>query len=387
MTLRPAWRRLAALAVALLLGLAPGAAPAGATAPEPIVIGAVLPMTGAVAAYGQMAWDGIKLAHRMRPTVLGRPVKLALADNKSDNVEAANAASRLIKKEGAVGILGPATSGRALAVAPLAESAQTCMISPSATNPLVTQGKKYSFRVCFIDPFQGAKAAEFAYKVLGARKAALIIDVAQDYCVGLGQYFIREFRRLGGKIVAVAKCNTRDQDFSAQLGTIKTAKPDILYLPNYYTEDALVARQAKELGITAPMLSGDGAQAPELIKIGGPAVEGFKFTAHFHPKSAASALAKAFVARYHAAKQAGEVTEDLTGFHVLGADAYLVLIDAIKRAGATDGPKLRAALASTKGFEGVSGRINIGADGNAVKSAVILQVKDGKFVYVTTIEP
>ena len=237
---------LAAILTALWLLAMGGAAQA---APEPIVVGVVMPTTGDVAAYGQMAWDGIKRAHQMQPTVLGRPVKLVLADNKSDAVEAANATSRLIQKEGAVAILGPATSTRSLSAVPVAEKSKVPLITPTATNPAVTQGKKFAFRVCFIDPFQGQVAARYAYNQLKARRAALLIDVAQDYCVGLGQYFIREFRRLGGKIVAVAKCNTRDQDFSAQLGTIKAARPDILYLPNYYTEDALVARQAKELGI------------------------------------------------------------------------------------------------------------------------------------------
>jgi branched-chain amino acid transport system substrate-binding protein len=377
------------LAAALCCVLALGAAPpsAGAAGERPIVVGVVLPMTGPVAAYGQMAWTGVKIAHQMRPMAAGRPVKLVLADNKSDNVEAANATSRLIKKEGAVAILGPATSGRALAVAPLAEAAQRPMISPSATNPLVTQGKKYAFRVCFIDPFQGAKAAEFAYKTLGARKAALLIDVAQDYCVGLGGFFMKAFKKLGGRIVAVSKCATGDQDFSAQLGTVKNSGAQVLYLPNYYTEDALVARQAKELGLNIPILSGDGAHAPELIKIGGPAVEGLMFTALFNPVKPANSTAKKFFQLYDQARKAGGPAEAMTAFHALGADTYLVLVDAIERAGSTGGPKLRAALASTKDFPGVSGTINIGPDGNAIKSVTVLKVKEGKFAYVTTMNP
>jgi branched-chain amino acid transport system substrate-binding protein len=370
------------LAAALAL-----AAPAQAAGAEPLVVGVLLPMTGQVAAYGQMCWTGIQIAHRMQPSVLGRPVKLVLVDNKSDNVEAANAASRLVKREKVIAILGPATSSRALAAAPIAERAQVPMISPTATNPIVTQNKKYIFRVCFIDPFQGKVAARYAYRNLGKRRAAVLIDVSQDYCVGLGAFFMREFKRLGGEVVAQVKCNTGDQDFSAQLGTVKAAGADLLYLPNYYTEDALVARQARELGLNIPLLSGDGAQAPELIKIGGPAVEGFAFTAHFHRRGATGALAKEFMARYDALRQKGKLTEDLTGFHVLGADTYFVLLDALKRAGSAQGPKLRAALAHTKDFPGVSGRITIGEDGNAIKSAVILQVKNGRFDYVTTMEP
>eukprot|EP01022_Parablepharisma_sp_SALTPOND_P022802 TRINITY_DN4656_c0_g2_i1.p3 TRINITY_DN4656_c0_g2~~TRINITY_DN4656_c0_g2_i1.p3 ORF type:complete len:388 (+),score=176.38 TRINITY_DN4656_c0_g2_i1:1222-2385(+) len=380
-------RRLGGLA-ALLAILALAASPAALAAKnDPIVVGAVLPMTGPVAAYGQMAWNGVKIAHQMQPTVGGRPIKLVLADNKSDNVEAANATSRQIKKEGAVAILGPATSGRALAVAPLCETAKRPMVSPSATNPLVTQGKKYAFRVCFIDPFQGAKAAEFAYQTLGAKKAALIIDVAQDYCVGLGGFFMKAFKKLGGRVVAVTKCATNDQDFSAQLGTVANSGADLLYLPNYYTEDALVARQAKELGLKMPILSGDGAHAPELIKIGGPAVEGLMFTALFNPVKPANPTAAKFFELYAQARKKGDLSEDMTAFHALGADTYLVLLDAIRRAGTSNGPSVRGALASTKGFPGVSGTINIGPDGNAVKSVTVLKVKDGKFAYVTTMNP
>ncbi len=381
-------RTFSALVVVVLAALALlPVSPARAAAKAPVVVGVCLPMTGAVAAYGQMAWTGIKLAHQMEPTVLGRPVKLVLADNKSDNVEAANATSRLIKKEGAIAILGPATSSRALAAAPIAERAGVPLISPTATNPILTQRRKYIFRVCFIDPFQGQVAARYAYRKLGARKAAVLIDVSQDYCVGLAAFFMREFIRLGGKVVARTKCNTGDQDFSAQLGTIKASGADVLYLPNYYTEDALVARQARELGLDIPLLSGDGAQAPELIKIGGPAVEGFAFTAHFHPEGATGKLARSFLERYRELRRQGKLKEDITGFHVLGADTYLVLLDAIRRAGGTQGSKLRRALASTKNFPGTSGTINIGPDGNAIKSAVILQVKDGKFAYVTTMNP
>ena len=375
----------AAFFCVLILGLA--GSPSALAAPQPMVVGVVLPMTGAVAAYGQMVWTGIKIAHQMQPTVAGRQVKLVLADNKSDNVEAANAASRLIKKEGVVAILGPATSGRALAIAPLTEDSRRPMISPSATSPLVTQGKKYAFRVCFIDSFQGAKAALFAYEKLGARKAALIIDVAQDYCVGLGGFFIKAFKKLGGRVVAVTKCATGDQDFSAQLGTVLNSGADLLYLPNYYTEDALVARQAKEQGLNIPILSGDGAHAPELIKIGGPAVEGLMFTAVFNPVQPGNPTAVRFFQLYDQDRKEGRLDEAMTAFHALGADTYLVLLDAVRRSRTTTGPAIRGALATTKNFPGVSGTINIGEDGNAVKSVTVLKVQGGKFAYVTSMNP
>ncbi len=361
--------------------------PALAAEVQPVLVGVNLPMTGQVAAFGQMTWTGMQIAHNMKPEVLGRPVKLVLVDNKSDNVETANAASRLVMKEKTVAILGPSTSSQVMAAAPVSEGNQVPLVSATATNPIVTQGKKYVFRVCFTDPFQGVVAARYAYDKLGARKAAILTDISQDYAVGLAAFFRKEFERLGGKVVVQAKCATGDQDFSAQLGTIKAAGPDLLYLPNYYTEDALVARQAQELGLKAPILSGDGADAPELIKIGGPAVEGLAFTAHFHRQSASSALGREFLTRYDQARASGQLKEELTGFHALGAESYLALVDAIARAGSTEGAKIRKALAGTKDFEGITGRINIGPDGNAVKSATILKAVKGKFEFVTTIEP
>ncbi|RLA90434.1 MAG: branched-chain amino acid ABC transporter substrate-binding protein [Deltaproteobacteria bacterium] len=347
-----------------------------------IKIGVYLPMTGAVAAYGQMEWSGIQIANKIMPKVLGKDVKLVLVDTKSDKIEAANAVSRLIQKEKVVAIIGEAISGNTLAGGPIAEKAKIPMVSPTATNPLVTQNKKYVFRVCFIDPFQGKVAAKFAINNLKAKKAALITDIAQDYCVGLSNFFEKEFKKLGGKIVSKTHINTGDQDFTAQLSSVLKSKPDIIYAPNYYTEVALMAKQAKEQGVKAAILTADGAQAPELIKIGGKAVEGVFFTGHFHKKAATTALAKKFIRVYEKSTK-----KDADAFSALGADAYFVLLDAIKRAGSTDGTKIRNALASTKNFYGVSGKINIGEDGNAVKSVVIITVKNGKFEYMTTVNP
>ncbi|MFH1060724.1 MAG: ABC transporter substrate-binding protein [Pseudomonadota bacterium] len=385
---KPVRARKSLAAVVLAAALLLPAALAGATGiPEPIVVGVLMPMTGAVSAYGQMANFGIEIANKVQPEVLGRPVKLVLVDNRSDTAEAASAMNRLVQKEAAVAVLGPATSSRALAAADIAEKSGVPLITPTATNPTVTQGRKYVFRVCFIDPFQGRVAARYAYHNLKARKAAILTDVGQDYAVGLAVFFKREFQKLGGVVVSEVKCNTGDQDFSAQLGAVKATDAQFLYLPNYYTEDALVARQARELGLNLPILSGDGAQASELLKIGGAAVEGLTFTAHFHRAAAKGKLAEAFLARYDQMRKDGQIKEDLTGFHVLGADAYFLLLDAIGRAGGARGDHLRAALAATRDFAAVSGRISLGEDGNAVKSVVMLSVKNGQFDYVTTIEP
>ncbi len=351
-------------------------------AAEGVKIGAYLPMTGAVAAYGQDSWNGMLLAREMKPTVLGKKVDLIVVDTKSDKIEAANAVSRLIEKEKVIAILGESISGDTLAGGPIAEKARIPMVSPTATNPLVTQGKKYVFRVCFVDDVQGEIAAKYAFTAVKARRAALIVDRSQDYCVGLAKFFKTTFLRLGGLVVAETYCMTEDKDFSAQLSTIKSSNPDIIYAPNYYSPVALFTRQARELGVKAPVLSGDGAQADELIQIGGKDVEGVAFTGHFHPQAAATKLAKDFISRFEKKHKM-----EPNAFHALGGDAYFVLVDAIARAKSTKGEAIRGALASTKGFEAVSGKLSIGEDGNAVKPMVINAVKDGKFVYLTTVNP
>lgn len=368
--------------VVVLLGIFLLAVPGLVGAQEVIKIGAFLPMTGAVAAYGDMEWSGIQVAKDMEPTVLGKKIDVVLVDTKSDKIEAATAVTLLVEKEKVVGILGEAISGNSMAGNPISEAAKIPSVSPTATNPLVTQGKKYAFRACFIDPFQGQVAARFARNELKAQTAAMIIDQAQDYCVGLGSYFEKEFEKLGGKVVSRTYIQTGDQDFSAQLSAVQASKPDIIYAPNYYTEDALMAKQARDLGIKIPILTGDGAQDETLIKVGGAAVENTYFTGHFHKQAATTERAKEYVKRYEEKfkKEAG-------AFDALGADAYFMMVDAIKRAGSTDGTQIRDALANTKDFKGVSGTITMGEGGDPVKSMVINKVEGGKFVYVTTVNP
>jgi branched-chain amino acid transport system substrate-binding protein len=349
----------------------------------PNAIGGFLPMTGAVAAYGQDAKAGIEIAMEMKPEALGKKLNFVIADTKSDKIEAANAMSRLIEKDKVFAVIGEMISGDTMAGAPIAEKAMIPVVSPTATNPLVTQDKKYIFRVCFIDPVQGDIAAKYAFNTLKAKKAALIVDKSQDYCVGLAKFFKDAFTQLGGKIVAETFCVTEDKDFSAQLSTIKPTAPDIIYAPNYYSPVALFTKQARELGIKAPVLAGDGAQADELIQIGGKEVEGVAFTGHFHPQAATTDLAKDWIARFEK-KYPGKQPN---AFHALGADAYFVLVDAITRANSMKGESLRTALATTKDFPAISGKLSIGDDGNAVKPMVINVVKNGKFEYLTTVNP
>jgi branched-chain amino acid transport system substrate-binding protein len=349
----------------------------------PNAIGGFLPMTGAVAAYGQDAKAGIEIAMEMKPEVLGKKLNFVIADTKSDKIEAANAMSRLIEKDKVFAVIGEMISGDTMAGAPIAEKAMIPVVSPTATNPLVTQDKKYIFRVCFIDPVQGDIAAKYAFNTLKAKKAALIVDKSQDYCVGLAKFFKDAFTKMGGQIVAETFCVTEDKDFSAQLSTMKPKNPDVIYAPNYYSPVALFTKQARELGVKAPVLAGDGAQADELIQIGGKEVEGVAFTGHFHPQAATTDLAKDWIARFEK-KFPGKQPN---AFHALGADAYFVLLDAITRANSMKGESIRAALATTKDFSAISGKLSIGEDGNAVKPMVINVVKNGKFEYLATVNP
>ncbi len=347
-----------------------------------VTIGCYLPMTGHAAAMGQMVWEGVQIAHRLEPKVLDQEVKLALVDTRSDKMEAANAVSRLIEKDRVTAIIGEAISSDTLAGGPIAERAQVPNISPTATNPLVTQNKQYAFRACFADDLQGKVAARFARENLKAKRVAVIIDQAQDYCVGLSLYFMREFKRLGGDIVSMTHIQTGDQDFSAQIAAIKAQNPDLIYAPNYYSEDALLARQLKSLGVEVPILTGDGAQVAELITLGGPAVDGMYFTAHFHRDRAASPLAKDFRKAYEEAHK-----KELSAFTALGADSYFLLLNAMTRANSLEGPKIAQTIATTKDFPGVSGTITMGPDHNPVKGVVILKVENGKFAYQTTMQP
>ena len=363
------------LIAALVLGLA---APAAAA----IKIGLYLPMTGAAAAMGQMVWEGVQVAHALQPQVLGQPVKLVMLDTRSDRIEAANAVSRLIEQDKVAAIIGEVISSDTLAGVPIAERAKIPNISPTATNPLVTQNRKYAFRAAYVDNLQGKVAARFAWNDLKAKRVAVLIDQAQDYCVGLAKFFMEEYKHLGGKIVSISYIQTGDQDFSAQISALKASKPDLIYAPNYYTEDALLAKQLKDLGVKTPILTGDGAQVPELLSVGGDAVNGMYFTALFHRQGTNTQLGKKFMQAYEA-----KYHKDLSGFAALGGDSYFLLTAAMAKAGSTDGPKVAAALAATKDFPGVTGTITMGPNHNPIKGVTIIKVEKGKFVYQTTISP
>lgn len=370
------------LVVTALFVILPGCSSGG----NEVRIGVFEPMTGASAAGGQMTWEGIQLANELYPEVLGKKVHLYLEDNKTDKNEAANAVTRLIDQKKVVAIIGSYGSSLSMAAGPIAKSKQIPIVGCSPTNPLVTKDNPYYFRVCFIDPFQGTVMAKYAFEQLKAKTAVIIRNVQDDYSVGLANYFKEAFIKLTGdekSILAELEYNTGDQDFTPQLTTTANLKPDVVFAPGNYGDSALMIKQARSLKIAAPFLGGDTWEAPDFISVGGKDVEGATFSTHYSPQApTVTDAAKKFVEAYK-----NKYNKEPNAFAALGFDAYCVILDAIQRANKVDPVAIRDALAKTANFKGVTGTITIDQDGNAVKSAVILQVKDGKFTYLTTVEP
>ncbi|MCM0649388.1 ABC transporter substrate-binding protein [Clostridium swellfunianum] len=351
-----------------------------------IKIGVFEPMTGANAAGGALEIEGIKLANKLYPNVLGKKVELVIVDNKSDKTEAANAVQRLVDKDKVTAVIGSWGSGYSMAAGPIIKDAKIPTVGTSCTNPLVTKGNDYYFRVCFIDPFQGTVMANYAFSKLNAKKVAIVQEVNNDYAVGLAKYFTDSFKKLTGNdksIVSVSNYNTGDQDFTAQLTNIKAQNPDAIFAPGNFTESALVIKQARQLGITAPFIGGDTWETPAFIETGIQAVEGATFSTFFATEKPITKESEKFLAEYrkeYSGKEPAAVT-------ALGYDAYLVLIQAIERLGNTNSVKLRDELAKTKDFQGAAGVINFDENRDAVKDAVIKEVKGGKFTFKDVIKP
>lgn len=372
------WRVVAALVPAALLLAAAGCKPAASANGNTgdIKVGEFASLTGKEAAFGQSSHKGTALAVdeiNANGGVLGRKIDLLTEDDESKEGESKTIAEKLISRDGVIALLGEVASSRSLEAAPVCQSRHIPQISPSSTNPKVTQIGDYIFRVCFTDPFQGKTLAKFARETLKAKRIAVLTDVATAYSVGLAKYFDEEFTNLGGEIAVEQKYSGGDSDFKAQLTTIKAADADALFIPGYYTDVGLIARQARELGLTYPMFGGDGWEAPELLTIGGPAVEGCYYSTHYSPEVKTPQVQK-FVADFKAKN--GSVPDAMAA---LGYDSAMILADAIKRAGTTDGPKLRDALAQTKDFPGVAGKVTIDSERNARKPLVILEVTNGGF--------
>jgi branched-chain amino acid transport system substrate-binding protein len=350
-----------------------------------IKIGEFASLTGKEATFGISSHEGTLMAIEeinAAGGVLGKKLELLTEDTQSKAGEPATVVNKLVARDGVVAMLGEVASSRSLEAAPICQQNKIPMVSPSSTNPKVTETGDYIFRVCFIDPFQGTVMANFAMKTLKAKKLAVFTDVKSDYSKGLAKFFKEQVAKNGGTIVAELDFNGGDKDFKAQLTAIKAAGPDAVFIPGYYTDAALIAIQAKQLGLNVPLLGGDGWESEKLTEIGKDAVEGHYFSTHYSPE-VGSATSKKFVENYKK-RWNGKVPDALAA---CGYDSAIVLVDAIKRAGSAEGPKVREALAATKDFEAVTGRITLNAARDAVKSAVILQVKGGKFAYLETVSP
>jgi branched-chain amino acid transport system substrate-binding protein len=368
--------------VLALAGAAAACAP-GRSSKE-IVVGEYGSLTGNTATFGQSTKNGSQMAFdeiNKAGGLLGKPVKLIVEDDQSKPEEAATAVTKLINQNAVQAVLGEVASSRSLAAAPICQGAKVPMVTPSSTNPKVTQVGDYIFRVCFTDIQQGEADAKFAAKSLKMKRAALLYDVRNDYSVGLRLVFAQKFKEFGGEIVAEQSYSEGDSDFRAQLTQLKSANPEVIYVPGYYTEVGTIARQSRDLGISAPLLGGDGWDSPRLWEIGGKALNGCYFSNHYSVDDPSPAVQK-FVADYKA--KFGATPDALAA---LGYDAAKILADAMTRANSSDGAKVRSALADTKGYAGVTGTITIDKDRNAVKPVVMLKVQDGKFVFQERIEP
>ena len=349
-----------------------------------IKVGEFASLTGKEKTFGMSSHEGTELAFEeinKAGGVLGKQIELLTEDNQSKAGEPANIVNKLISRDGVVAILGEVASSRSLEAAPIAQEAKIPMISPASTNPKVTEVGDYIFRVCFIDPFQGTVMANFAINTLKVKKVAILTDAKSDYSKGLAKYFKEQFTKNSGVISSELDYNGSDKDFKAQLTTIKGAAPDAVFIPGYYTDVALIAIQAQEIGLSIPLFGGDGWESDNLLQVAGKAIEGHYFSTHCSPEDTSSKMTS-FVAAYKA-----KYNKTPDAMAALGYDSAYVLAEAIKRAGTTEGPKLRDAIAATKDFEGVTGKFSLNEKRDAVKSAAILQIKDGKFKFLETIAP
>ena len=353
-------------------------------AQEEIVIGEYASLTGGSASFGQSSHKGTALAIdeiNAAGGLLGKKLKLVTEDDQSQAGQPATIVRKLISQDKAVAILGEVASSKSLEAAPICQQNKIPMISPASTNPKVTEVGDYIFRVCFIDPFQGTVMSKFAQSK-GWKKVAVLTDVKQDYSVGLAEFFMKDFKSSGGEIVKEQKYSTGDKDFKPQLTSIKAAKPDAIFVPGYYAEVSLIAKQARLLGIKVPLLGGDGWVGDSLLKVAGDALDGSFFSCHFSSDDK-SPVVQGFVEKFKA-KYNGETPDDMAA---LGYDSAMILAEAIKRAGSTEPDKLRAAIAETKDHQGITGKITLDAQRNANKPAVILTIGNGGFQFVEAVAP
>lgn len=349
-----------------------------------ILIGEYASMTGGTATFGQSSHRGAALATEevnAAGGVLGKKIELLTEDNQSKPEEAKTAVLKLIKQDRVVAVLGEVASSRSLAAAPECQKNKIPMVSPASTNPKVTEIGDYIFRTCFVDSFQGEGMAKFAREKLGLSKVAILKDVKNDYSVGLADFFEKTFKASGGEIVEIQSYSEGDIDFRAQLTAIKGKGPDGVFVPGYYTEVGLIARQARELGLNVPLMGGDGWDSAKTLEIGGDAVNGCYFSNHYATDDPDPKI-QGFIQKYKT--KYGETPDAMA---VLGYDAASLLYDAIKRAGSADSTKIRDALATTKDFPAVSGALTMDENRNAKKKLVILKIENGAVKFDSEVKP
>jgi branched-chain amino acid transport system substrate-binding protein len=344
----------------------------GATG-DTIKVGMYVDLSGATSSFGQSTKKGIELAVEeinAAGGVNGKKIQLLTEDDQGRPEQAKTVVQKLISQDKVQAVLGEVASTNSLAAAPVAQEAKIPMITPSSTNPKVTEVGDYIFRVCFLDDFQGSSIARFAYNNLNAKTAAIFGDVNSDYSKGLTEFFEKEFTSLGGKVIDKQAYTQNDTDFKGQLTNIRQKNPDVIYIPGYYGEVGIIAKQARELGMNMPLLGGDGWDSPKLWELGGDALKNSYITNHYSiddPSPKVQNFVKAFKAKYN-----GETPDSLAA---LAYDSAYILADALKRAGSSDPKQLRDAIAATKGYDAVTGTISINDKRNADKSAVVLEVK------------
>jgi branched-chain amino acid transport system substrate-binding protein len=356
----------------------------GGSSAGSILVGFYGDMTGNTATFGTSTRNGIDMAVEEinRDPPLGKKLEIRGEDDQGKPEQANSAVTKLITQDNVVAVIGEIASTRSRAAAPVCQREKVPMISPASTNPAVTEVGDYIFRICFIDPFQGSVMAKFAYNNLKKKRAAILTDVKNDYSTGLTKFFEETYTGLGGQVVAKQSYSEGDTTFTAQLSSIKAANPDVLFIPGYYNEVGTIARQARDLGLSIPLIGGDGWDSEKLFESSGNALKGGFFSNHYATDSKDPRVVE-FIKKYKA-KYSGKLPDAMAA---LGYDSTKILAEAIKRAGSTDGLALRDAIAKTKDFPGVTGTITINEQRNATKPAVVLEIGDDSYKYVDTIQP
>ena len=386
------WTILGGLAIAMsiaLTGCGGGEKAKPAAQTNEIKIGGNVEMTGGVANYGNQALSGMKLAFKQvneSGGVLGKKINLVLADNKSEPAEAANATTKLITQDKVSIVMGPIVSSNVLATVKIAEDNKVVVMTPTGTNEKITvdNGKvhPFAFRACFIDPFQGRVMANYATKSLKVKTAVIYIDSSSDYSKGVAAAFEETFVKNGGKIVGKEAFLQKDQDFKATLTKIKALNADIVFIPAYYEEVGKIVKQARELGINQPLLGTDGWDNPKVVEIAGAAALNNTFFSNHYSSQDSDPNVRKFIEAYKA-----EYKEEPSSMAALGYDAAMIVVDAIKRANTTDAAKVKEAMEQTKNLQVSTGIVTMDSNHNPIKSAVVIEMKDGKQTFKEKINP